>query len=86
MDVHHEALLGRSGITGGAAWRDATVARWLGMRYEDWLCKPRDSRITDIAQWEIHWRVEALQAWEREQEQKQRQRPPAGGHGRGRRR
>jgi len=71
LDVKHPALVSRSGVCGGAAWRDAQAAHTiLGVDYDTFRALPREQRITVIAQYEIMWRVEALVAWEREQERR----------------
>ena len=61
----------------GAAWRDAQAAKAvLGVDYDAFAALPRDRRLTVLAQYEIGWRIEALQAWEREQQAKRRRRGP----------
>ncbi len=61
----------------GAAWRAAQAARTvLGIDYDTFMALPRDERLTVLAQHEIGWRIEALQAWEREQQARRRRRGP----------
>ena len=74
QDVNHPALKGNTGVRTGLAWRDAQAARAFGLDYEEFAALERDRRITILAQHEIAWRIEALQAWEQEQARKVRAR------------
>jgi hypothetical protein len=77
-DLRHPALSVETGVRAGLAWRAAQAAQTvLGLDYDAFMVLPRDERLTVLAQYEIGWRIEALQAWEREQQARRRRRGPA---------
>lgn len=74
MDVQHPALRAETAVRAGAAWRDAQAAHAIaGIDYDTFSELPRDQRITILAQYEVQWRVEALQSWEQDQKRKSKQ-------------
>ena len=69
--MKHPALSARTAVRASTRWRNAQAARWAGCRsLDDFMQLSRDERITVIAEYEIHWRIEALQAWERQPKRK----------------
>jgi len=70
LSQNHPAFASRTAIRGSAVWRDSQAAHAFGYDYDTFANLPVDHRLTMIAQYEINWRVEALQAWERDQEMK----------------
>ena len=74
MEVKHPALTAKTAVQTSQRWRDAEAANTiLGLDYDTFKdTVSRDTQITVIAQYEGKWRIEALQAWEREQERKRR--------------
>ena len=73
MDVKHPALTAKTGIKAGQAWRNRQAARAAGlMSHENFAELLYDEQLTIVAEYEIEWRIEALQAHEREQARERR--------------
>lgn len=74
MEVKHPALTAKTAIQTSQRWRDAEAAHAiLGLDYDTFKdTVSRDRQLTVIAQYEGKWRIEALQAHEREQKRNRR--------------
>ncbi len=73
LQLKHPAFKAKTGVKASITWRNRQAARAAGLRnHREWAELPYAERLAIVTEYEIEWRIEALQSWERDQQLKRK--------------
>lgn len=69
--MHHPALMKSSGWTYNQRYRELEASHWRGIAIPSQFdALSKDDRLDIVAHYEVHWRIEAINAHEQVEESK----------------